>query len=68
MSTLEKEETDETGRGTVAREALLRLGLIADEMVECLIDTVFMGALVLPQSLVTRLAPPVRGVRGLRDG
>ncbi len=52
---------EETGRVTAAREAILRLQLIAGEMVECLVDTGFTGALVLPQSLVTRLSLPVVG-------
>jgi clan AA aspartic protease len=52
---------EETGRVTAAREALLRLQLIAGEMVECLVDTGFTGALMLPQSLVTRLGLPVVG-------
>ena len=52
---------EETGRVTAAREALLRLRLIAGETVECLVDTGFTGALVLPQSLVTRLGLPVVG-------
>jgi predicted aspartyl protease len=46
---------EETGRVTAAREAILRLRLTAGEAVECLVDTGFTGALVLPQSLVTRL-------------
>jgi predicted aspartyl protease len=45
----------ETGRVTATREALLRLRLSAGETVECLIDTGFTGALMLPQALVTRL-------------
>jgi len=52
---------EETGKVTAAREALLRLRFIAGEMVECLVDTGFTGALVLPQSLVTRLGIPVVG-------
>src|SRR5919206_3555265 len=52
---------EETGRVTGAREALLRLRLTAGETVECLIDMGFTGALVLPQSLVTRLNLPVVG-------
>ena len=46
---------------TATREALLRLRLSAGETVECLVDTGFTGALVLPQSLVTRLNLPVVG-------
>jgi clan AA aspartic protease len=45
----------ETGRVTATREALLRLRLSAGETVECLVDTGFTGALVLPQALVARL-------------
>lgn len=52
---------EETGRVTAAREAILRLRLTAGEAVECLVDTGFTGALVLPQSLVTRLGLPVVG-------
>jgi len=52
---------EETGRVTAAREAILRLRLAAGEAVECLVDTGFSGALVLPQSLVTRLGIPVAG-------
>ena len=44
---------EETGRVTADREAILRLRLIAGEAVECLIDTGFTGALVLPQSPVS---------------
>lgn len=51
----------EIGRVTAAREALLRLRLTAGETVECLVDTGFTGALVLPQSLVTRLGLPIVG-------
>lgn len=46
---------------TATREALLRLQLSAGEMVECLVDTGFTGALVLPQALVTRFNLPVVG-------
>jgi clan AA aspartic protease len=52
---------EETGRVSAAREALLRLRLSAGETVECLVDTGFTGALVLPQSLVMRLGLPVVG-------
>ena len=52
---------EETGRVSAAREALLRLRLSAGETVECLVDTGFTGALVLPQSLVTRLVLPIVG-------
>jgi clan AA aspartic protease len=52
---------EETGRVTAAREALLRLRLSAGETVECLVDTGFTGALVLPQSLVARLNLTVVG-------
>lgn len=52
---------EETGRVTAAREAILRLRLTAGEAVECLVDTGFTGALVLPQSLVTRLGIPIIG-------
>lgn len=51
----------ETGRVTATREALLRLQLSAGDTVECLVDTGFTGALVLPQALVTRLGLPVVG-------
>jgi clan AA aspartic protease len=51
----------ETGRVTATREALLRLRLSAGETVECLVDTGFTGALVLPQALVTRLNLPIVG-------
>lgn len=46
---------------TAGREALLRLRLTAGETVECLIDTGFTGALVLPQDLVARLNLEVIG-------
>lgn len=46
---------------TAPREALLRLQLSAGEMVECMVDTGFTGALVLPQALVTRLNLPIVG-------
>jgi len=52
---------EEPGRVTAAREALLRLRLSAGETVECLVDTGFTGALVLPQSLVARLNLPIVG-------
>lgn len=52
---------EESGRVTAGREALLRLRLSADETVECLIDTGFTGALVLPQELVARLNLQVIG-------
>jgi clan AA aspartic protease len=51
----------ETGRVTATREALLRLQLSAGETVECMVDTGFTGALVLPQALVTRLNLPIIG-------
>jgi clan AA aspartic protease len=51
----------ETGRVTATREALLRLHLSAGETVECLVDTGFTGALVLPQALVTKLKLPIVG-------
>jgi predicted aspartyl protease len=51
----------ETGRVTATREALLRLHLSAGETVECLVDTGFTGALVLPQALVTRHNLPIVG-------
>ena len=46
---------------TATREALLRLQLSAGETIECLVDTGFTGALVLPQALATRLNLPVVG-------
>jgi clan AA aspartic protease len=52
---------EEAGRVSAAREALLRLRLTAGETVECLVDTGFTGALVLPQNLVMRLNLPVVG-------
>lgn len=52
---------EETGRVSATREALLRLRLTAGETVECLVDTGFTGALVLPQGLVARLGLPVVG-------
>lgn len=52
---------EETGRVSTTREALLRLQLSAGETVECLVDTGFTGALVLPQALVARLGLPVVG-------
>ena len=48
----------ETGRVTATREALLRLQLSAGE---CLVDTGFTGALVLPKALLTRLNLPIVG-------
>lgn len=51
----------ETGRVTTTREAFLRLQFSAGEAVECLVDTGFTGALVLPQALVTGLNLPVIG-------
>ena len=51
----------ETGRVTATREALLRLRLSAGETVECLVDTGFTSALVLPQALVTRLKLSIVG-------
>jgi clan AA aspartic protease len=51
----------ETDRATATREALLRLQLSAGETVECMVNTGFTGALVLPQALVTRLNLPVVG-------
>jgi len=52
---------EESGKVTAAREAVLRLRLAAGETVECLIDTGFTGALVLPQELVARLKLPIVG-------
>jgi clan AA aspartic protease len=52
---------EESGRVTAGREALLRLRLSVGETVECLVDTGFTGALVLPQELVTRLNLPIVG-------
>lgn len=52
---------EETGRVSVTREALLRLRLTAGETVECLVDTGFTGALVLPRALVMRLGLPIVG-------
>lgn len=52
---------EESGKVTAAREAVLRLRLSAGETVECLVDTGFTGALVLPQELVTRLNLPIVG-------
>lgn len=52
---------EETGRVIAARESLLRLRLSAGETVECLVDTGFTGALVLPQSLVARLGLRIVG-------
>lgn len=52
---------EETGSVTSAREAILRLRLTAGEAVECLVDTGFTGALVLPQSMVARLGIPIVG-------
>lgn len=52
---------EKTGRVSAAREALLRLRLVGGETVECLVDTGFTGALVLPQSLVARLNLPIVG-------
>jgi clan AA aspartic protease len=51
----------ETGRVTASREALLHLKLSAGETVECLVDTGFTGALVLPQALVTKFNLPIVG-------
>jgi len=52
---------EESGRVTAGREALLRLRLSAGETVECVVDTGFTGALVLPQDLITRLSLPIVG-------
>lgn len=52
---------EESGSVTAAREAVLRLRLAAGETVECLVDTGFSGALVLPQALVARLNLPIVG-------
>lgn len=52
---------EESGKVTAAREAVLRLRLSASETVECLVDTGFTGALVLPQELVARLNLPIVG-------
>jgi clan AA aspartic protease len=52
---------EEQGRVTAAREAILRLRLVSSEIIDCLVDTGFTGALVLSQSLVTRLSLPVVG-------
>jgi clan AA aspartic protease len=52
---------EETGKVTADREAILHLRLSAGEAVECLVDTGFTGALVLPQSLITRLGIPIVG-------
>jgi predicted aspartyl protease len=52
---------EESGRVTAAREALFPLRLAAGETIECLVDTGFTGALVLPRSLVARLGLSVVG-------
>lgn len=52
---------EEMGRGTAAREAILRLRLTASEGVECLVHTGFTGGPVLSQNLVARLGIPVVG-------
>jgi clan AA aspartic protease len=52
---------EELGRVTAGREAILRVQLSAGETVECLVDTGFTGALVLPQEVVSRLRLPIVG-------
>lgn len=52
---------EEIGRVTANRDALLELKLLAGETVECLVDTGFTGALVLPYSLVVRMNLPIVG-------
>lgn len=52
---------EETGRVSATLEALLRLQLTAGETVDCLVDTGFTGAFVLPQELVMRLNLPIVG-------
>lgn len=50
-----------TGRVTETLEPLVTLRLVAGREVECLVDTGFTGALVLPQSLVDELGLHVFG-------
>ncbi|MDQ5826446.1 MAG: clan AA aspartic protease [Chloroflexota bacterium] len=52
---------EESGKVTASGEAVLRLRLSPGETVECLVDTGFTGALVLPHELVTRLNLPIVG-------
>jgi clan AA aspartic protease len=49
------------GRVNERLEAVVAVRLVAGAEVECLVDTGFSGALVLPQELVERLGLPVFG-------
>lgn len=50
-----------TGKVTEELEPLVLLRLVAGREVECLVDTGFTGALVLPHSLVSELGLPIFG-------
>lgn len=51
----------ESGEVTDSREAKLRVRFVGGEEAECVIDTGFDGALLLPRDLVARLRLPVIG-------
>lgn len=50
-----------TGRINDTLEALVTVHLVAGREVECLVDTGFTGALVLPPALVAELGLPIFG-------
>ena len=52
---------EESGRVTSHREAIVRLRIVGGEPVDCLIDTGFTGALVLPQTLIDALSLKIIG-------
>ncbi len=51
----------EFGSVTAARDAVMRLRLTNGEAVECVIDTGFTGALMLPRAVVEMYQLPVVG-------
>ena len=51
----------ESGEVNSSREALVKIRLGGGEGPECVIDTGFNGALMLPRLLIDRLGIPIRG-------
>ncbi|HBB94289.1 MAG TPA: hypothetical protein DC054_02765 [Blastocatellia bacterium] len=51
----------ESGRITPAREPILTIRLADDVTVECVVDTGFTGALMLPREIIERSSVPIIG-------
>jgi len=51
----------ESGRITSAREPILTIRLADDVTVECVVDTGFTGALMLPREIIERSSVPIIG-------